>query len=129
MAISPTQSATSFGYGQIQRQLALKNAEQLAAKASTLAAQASSARKEADEAIRRAGQLEIESGNANTKATNARQAVAASNSAIKAGENIGKQADRIYQSMQSDDSDNLYGRNGRKSGSSYSAGSIFTISG
>lgn len=130
MAISSVPSATAQGYGQLQRQVAQRNAEQLAAKAAALAAQAASAREDADAAIQRADQLETESGSARTKAEYAWQAVSASTSAVKTGETIGKQAERIYQSLQStSDLDNLYGSNGQTSNTSYSAGSIFKLAG
>jgi ATP/maltotriose-dependent transcriptional regulator MalT len=130
MALSSVSSATAYGYGQLQRQVAQRTAEQLEAKSAALAAAAASLRKDADAAIRRAGDVEIQAGSARSRATSAWQSVAASNSAIKAGETIGKQADRIYQAMQSNnDSSSLYGNNGRKSSSSYTTGSIFKFSG
>lgn len=130
MALSSVSSATAYGYGQIQRQMAQRNAEQLEAKSAALSAAAASMRKDADDAVRRAGEAEIQAGSAHTRARGARQAVSASNSAITAGETIGKQADRIYQAMQSNnDTSSLYGNNGRKSNSSYTAGSIFKFAG
>lgn len=130
MNVSSSQSATAFGYSQIQRQQAQRNAEQLEARAAMLAAQASSARKEADNADRRAGQLEIQSGTARISANGARLAVSTAKSAIRAGETIGVQAERIAKSLQSGNKSNtLYGQNGQSSPSSYKAGSLFKLVG
>lgn len=128
MAISLSQSATAYGFSQLQRQAAQRNAQQLEARAQSLAAAAADARKAAEAATRQADGLGIEAGTAKTAATNAKMAVAASDSAVRLGKRIGEQADSIYQAMQSgDDRDKLYGRNGRASGSSYSAGSLFKL--
>ncbi|GAB1394716.1 hypothetical protein MASR1M60_28800 [Rhodocyclaceae bacterium] len=130
MAISSVQSATAYGSSQLQKQAAQRNAQQLEARAQSLAAAADDARKVAEAATRQADRLGIEAGTAKTAATNANLAVAASESAVRLGKRIGEQADRIYQTMQSgDDRDKLYGRNGRTSGSSYSAGSLFKLAG
>lgn len=127
MATASVQSANAYGYGQWQRLVAQRNAEQLETKARVLSAQANSARKDADNAIRQADQLEIESGSARSAANYAWQAVLTSKSAIETGNRIGKQADKIYQALQSDNSKGLYDRNGQSSSSSYAAGSLFKI--
>jgi hypothetical protein len=128
MAISSLQSATAYGFSQLQRQAAQRNAQQLEAKAQSLAAAAADARKAAEAATRQADSLGIEANTAKTAARNASQAVAASESAVRLGKKIGEQADRIYEAMQSgNDRDQLYGSNGRTSGSSYSAGSLLKL--
>jgi hypothetical protein len=129
MNVSSTQSATAYGYGQVQRQQAQNNAAKLEAKAATLAAAAQSARKDADDAVRRAGEIEIQAGSARSSAISARQAASTGVSAIEAGESIGKRADRIYESMKSaDEAKKVYDRYGRSSSSPYAVGSIFDIS-
>ena len=130
MVISSIPSATAKGFSQLQRQAALRNAQQLEAKAQSLAAAAADARKAAEAATRQADSLKIEAGTAKTAATNAKLAVVTSDSAALLGKRIGEQADRIYLAMQSgEDRDGLYGRNGRASGSSYSVGSLFKLVG
>lgn len=130
MAISSSPSATAYGFSQLQRQAAQRNAQQLEAKAQSLAAAATDARKAAEAATRQADSLGIEAGTARSAANSAKLATATSDTAVRLGKRISEQADRIYQAMQSgDDRDKLYGRNGRASGSSYSAGSLFKIAG
>lgn len=130
MSVSSVQSATAYGYGQIQRMQAQRNAEQLEARAAALAAQAASARKEAEQAERRAGDLGIEAGSARRSADSARLAVASGEGAIETGRTIGEQADRIVRSLQADDSSStaLYGQTGQAgSAGSYTAGSLLSL--
>lgn len=130
MALTSIQSATAYGYGQLQRQIALRNAEQLEAKAQALAGEAALAREDAERAVSRADDLDTDADSARNAANNAQQLVATSESALKLGGKIAEQADKIYEAMQSDDdSQKLYGRNGRSSNSSYTAGSIFKLAG
>lgn len=129
MTTVSTQSATSYGYGQVQRQMAQRNAVQLEAKAAALAAAASDARKEADAAVQRAGELETQAGSARSKAITAQQAAATGESAIEAGNTIGDQADKIYQALQSDENaETFYDQYGRSSKSPYATGTLFDIS-
>lgn len=65
-------SALSLGFGQIQRQQALRHARQLEAQAETLASQALSARKEANAADRHADDLETRAEGARSEASSAR---------------------------------------------------------
>lgn len=130
MAISSSKSATAYGFSQMQRQVAQRNAEQLAAKAQSLAAAAANARKEAEVASRVADRLEIDAGSARSAATNALQSLATSDGAVKLAKRISEQADRLNQSAQSDNSpDKLYSRNGKSSKSSYKTGSIVDLAG
>jgi hypothetical protein len=107
-----------------------RNAEQLEAKTKSLATQAASARSKADEAELRADNPKTDAGSAKSVASNARQVVMVSKSAQVTGEQIGVQADKIYQSMQSADAaKNLYGSDGLQSSSSYQSGTIFKVAG
>jgi methyl-accepting chemotaxis protein len=129
MNVSSSQSATVQAYGQLQRQAAQRNAEQLEAQARALAAQARSARKTADEAERTAADLEIQSGSARTAADSAKQAVTASAGVREFGKRMSMQAEKIAEAMQAgDNTKNLYERSGRSTGSSYAAGSLFNFS-
>lgn len=130
MNVSSVQSATTYGYGQVQRMQALRDAEQLEAKAAALTAQASSARKEADEAERQAGELEIEAGTARSSADSARQLVASGEGAIETGQTIGEQADRILQSLRAADSSStaLYDQKGQAGAAGgYTSGSLLSL--
>lgn len=128
MAISASQSATTYAYGQLQRQAAQRNAEQIEARAGALAAQARSARKAADEAERTAIGLEVQSGSARTAADSAKQAVATSAGVRDFGKRMSMQAEKVAQAVQAGDkTKDLYGRTGRSAGPSYSAGSVLKL--
>lgn len=130
MSVNPVQSATAYGFSQIQRMQALRNAEQLEAKAAALAAQASSVRKEADDAERRAGELEIEAGIARDSADSARLSVASGEGVVQMGQAIEEQVERILQSLQADDSSStaLYDQKGQtESAGNYTAGSVLSL--
>lgn len=129
MNASSVQSASSYGYGQLQRQQALRAAEQLETKAQALAAQATSARAAADDAVRHADDLEIQAGTARSSADGALQATAAATGFVKAGEAIGTQAERIAKSIQSENgTSTLYNQSGQSaSASSYTPGSLLNL--
>lgn len=131
MALSSVQSASAYGFSQLQRQVALRNAEQLQAKAEVLAAQAYGARKDADEAVRRAGEIGIQAGAARSSADNAWQAVTTSNSAAQIGHAIEQRVDRVARSLQSDsNTGKVYKQNGQTgSASSYTPGSLVSLTG
>lgn len=128
MSVSVTQSSTAYGYGQLQRQLAQRDVAYLEAKARALEVAAADAKQEAQAAERRSDQLRIDAGSARTSANNAAQAVTAGDNAIQTGINIGQQADKLYQDLQSgSDSASLYSNDG-KAGLSYAAGTLISIS-
>ncbi len=129
MNVSSFQSATAFGYGQLQRQAAQRQAEQLEAQARALAAQAREARRAADEAERRADDLEVRSDGAYTAAESARRAVAAGKGAHELGRWMSVKAEQVAQALQTGDGGGfLYGPTGRTVGPWYSAGSVFELS-
>jgi hypothetical protein len=100
MQVSSRQSATAYGYSQIQRQQAERNAKQLESQATALATQAATARRDADNAQQRAGDLEGRANNARTSASSAKQAVASSQAAVQTGKTIGRQADQVAKALQ-----------------------------
>jgi len=129
MSVASSTSASAVGYGQLQRQAALRNAERLEAQARALAAQAREARQAADAAERKADELEIEAGSARSDADRASQAVMTGEGARKVANRIGRQAEKIAQALQAgDDAKNLYGRTGRPTSSAYPAGSLLKSS-
>jgi len=128
MTVRSLPSATASGFGQLQRQAALRHAEQLEAQARALAAQAREARRTADESDRRAGELEVQAESAHLAANSANRAVATSEGARALGDRIVAQVEQIARSLQeTDPATSLYAPDGHSSPPSYAAGSVFSL--
>jgi len=109
--VTSIQSATSYGFGQLQRQQAQRSVAQAEARAEALAAQAASARKEADTAQSNARDIEIQAGMARSEADSSRMSVSSAQGFDQIARKVSSQVDRLaLAATQRSESGAIYGK-------------------